>query len=136
MKSHRDLDAWKRAMALARNVYAATQAFPPDERFGLTNQLRRAAVSVPSNIAEGAARGSPVEFIRFLHISLGSLAEVETQLLLASDLGYCVGGVDLLGQAADVRGLTLGLVRHLKLRSSASSIREVPAETDTYSTVP
>ncbi len=69
LKTHKDLDAWKKAMELAQEVHRCTKRFPEDERFGLTSQLRRAAVSVPSNIAEGAARGSLVEFIRFLVIA-------------------------------------------------------------------
>ena len=76
MKSHRDLDVWKSSIRLVSEVYVLTRKFPSDELYGLTSQMRRAAVSVPSNIAEGAARGSLKEFSRFLSISLGSLAEV------------------------------------------------------------
>lgn len=75
-------------MAFAREIYRVTQSFPGHEQFSLTSQLRRAAISIPSNIAEGAARESAREFVRFLGIARGSLAEVETQLLLAADLGY------------------------------------------------
>ena len=88
MKSHRDLDVWKQSIGLVREIYIATKKFPPDERYCLTNQMRLAAVSVPSNIAEGAARDSAKEFKRFLSISRGSLAELETQVLIAADLGY------------------------------------------------
>jgi four helix bundle protein len=73
---------------ICRQVYAQTRAFPPDERFGLTQQMRRSAVSIPSNIAEGAARGSDADFRRFLFIARGSAAELETQLLVATDLDY------------------------------------------------
>ena len=88
MKSHRDLDVWKGSIRMVSEVYMLTKRFPADELYGLTSQLRRAAVSVPSNIAEGAARGSSKEFTRFLSISLGSLAEMETQLLIATNLKY------------------------------------------------
>ena len=73
---------------ICRQVYGQTRIFPADERFGLTQQMRRSAVSIPSNIAEGAARGSNADFRRFLFIAKGSAAELETQLLIAADLGY------------------------------------------------
>ena len=75
-------------MQLTRGIYRATASFPDTERFGLTNQMRRAAVSIPSNIAEGHARSTTADFLRFVSITLGSLAELETQVLLAIDLGY------------------------------------------------
>ncbi|WP_347260538.1 four helix bundle protein [Rudaea sp.] len=85
---HYDLDVWKDAMRLVREIYRATTEFPEHERFGLTSQMRRAAVSVPSNIAEGAARGGRTELVRFLTIARGSLAELDTQLWIARDLGF------------------------------------------------
>jgi four helix bundle protein len=84
ISSFRDLDVWKDAVDLAEKVYRATTAFPGDERFGLTSQIRRAATSVASNIAEGHARNSTREFLQFVAIALGSLAEVETQWEIAS----------------------------------------------------
>ena len=75
-------------MRLVREAYRATEAFPDSERFGLTSQIRRAAVSIPSNIAEGAARGGKAELVRFLIIARGSLAELDTQLWIARDLGF------------------------------------------------
>ena len=86
--SYRDLIAWQKAMVLVREIYYSTQAFPREERYGLMSQLRRAAVSVPSNIAEGQARYSRREFHHFLNNARGSLAEVETQIMLANDLGH------------------------------------------------
>lgn len=86
--SYEDLDAWKLGVRACKRVYEATASFPPDERFGLVSQLRRAVVSIPSNIAEGWGRGSTVEYARFLRIARGSLYEVETQLVVAKGLGY------------------------------------------------
>lgn len=83
LKSHKDLECWKISMDLVDEVYRVTKQIPKEEMFGLVSQLRRSAVSVPSNIAEGAGRKNPTEFIQFLHIALGSLAEVDTQLLIA-----------------------------------------------------
>jgi four helix bundle protein len=88
MKSHKDLEVWKNSISLVTKIYALTSNFPKEELFGLTAQIRRAAVSIPSNISEGAARNQKKEFIRFLQISMGSLAEVETQLLIAMNLQY------------------------------------------------
>jgi len=91
IKTHRDLDVWKLSVEFAIEVYRITNHFPIEEKFGLSNQLRRAAVSISSNIAEGAARNHSKEFLQFLFHSLGSVAEIETQLLIASDLGYLNG---------------------------------------------
>jgi four helix bundle protein len=88
MKGHRDLVAWQKAMELVFDIYRLTARFPKEELYGLTSQLRRAAVSVPSNIAEGYGRNSRREFHQFLGHARGSLAEVETQLLIASELNY------------------------------------------------
>jgi len=87
--SHRDLLVYKRSMDLVVAIYQITSLFPDSEKFGLVSQLRRSAVSVPSNISEGAARQSTKEYIQFLYISLGSLAEIETQLEIAIRLNYC-----------------------------------------------
>ena len=87
-KSYRDLEVWQLAMALAKQIYAVTASFPSDERFGLINQMRRASVSVPSNIAEGHARASTAEFQPYISIAMGSVAELETQVLLSLDLGF------------------------------------------------
>jgi four helix bundle protein len=87
IRDFKDLIVWRKAIAFAKEVYTLTKCFPRDERFGLTSQLRRAAVSVSSNIAEGHARQGR-EFAHFLSIARGSLAEVESQLLLAVELGY------------------------------------------------
>ncbi len=87
-RSYRELIVWQDAIKIAKAVYLLTGKFPKQETYALADQLRRASVSVPSNIAEGQARKSPGDFKRFLHISLGSLAEVDTQLILAQEFGY------------------------------------------------
>ena len=89
IKSYKDLILWQKAMELVKQTYLLTKSFPGNEVYGLTSQLRRAAVSIPSNIAEGQARGTTGEFRQFLMIARGSLAEVETQLLLAENLQLC-----------------------------------------------
>lgn len=86
--SHKELIVWQKAMRLAKSTYSLTASFPLEERFGLVSQIRRAAVSIPSNIAEGRARGSRKDFTQFLHIALGSAAELETQIELSKSLSF------------------------------------------------
>jgi four helix bundle protein len=88
MPGHRNLEVWKKSMALVVEMYRVTRTFPHDELYGLVSQLRRAAVSVPSNIAEGYGRNSPRELYQFVGTARGSLAEVETQIEIARDLEY------------------------------------------------
>src|SRR5215467_1514600 len=88
VKSYRDLDAWQLAMEIVIAIYNVTRAFPAEEKFGLSAQLRRAAVSIPSNIAEGHNRIGPGELRRFVSIARGSVAEVETQIAVAVALGF------------------------------------------------
>lgn len=87
-RDYRKIIAWQRAHKLTLRIYKDTKSFPPEERFGLTSQLRRAAYSVPSNIVEGSGRGTKKDYLRFLYISLASLKETEYFLLLSHDLGY------------------------------------------------
>jgi four helix bundle protein len=116
MKTHKDLDVWKKAMDLAKEVYSLTAEFPKEEVYGLVAQMRRAAVSVPSNIAEGSARNSHKEFIRFLYTALGSLAELETQVLLSRGFGFAQSsGIDQ--DIERVRMMLFGLIRHLRKRN-------------------
>jgi four helix bundle protein len=116
IRSYKDLIAWQKAIELTTAIYATTQKFPKEEMFGLTSQLRRAAVSVPSNIAEGQARNSSREFGHFLTIALGSLNEAETQLLIAQKLGYLTPETVaiLLKDASEVGKIIQGLAASLK----------------------
>ena len=117
-KSYRDLEVWQRSMRLAKRVYQATQKFPADERLGLTNQLRRASVSVPSNLAEGHARFGPGEFSRFISIAMGSVAEIETQILLSTDLGYLTGELsrEILEELETIGKMLRGLAKSISKR--------------------
>lgn len=111
MKGHRDLVAWQKAMRLVKEVYRVTRHFPKEEIYGLTNQLRRAAVSVPSNLAEGHGRFSRKEFRQFIGHARGSLLEVETQLEIARDLGYLNGAnaSELLAETGEIGRVLNGL---------------------------
>lgn len=88
VKTHKDLDVWRKLMDFVTKLYKTTAVFPKEEMYGLSSQMRRAAVSIPSNIAEGAARKSNKEFIQFLHIALGSTVEIETQLIVSKNLKF------------------------------------------------
>jgi four helix bundle protein len=87
--SYKDLIVWQKSIVLVRRIYQITARFPADERFGLMSQMRRAAISIPSNIAEGQARRTTPDFIRFISNSEGSAAELDTQLIISIDLGFC-----------------------------------------------
>jgi len=112
--NHKDLNVWKKSMDLAVLIYDLTNAFPNDERFGLTSQMRRAAVSIPSNIAEGAARKSDKEFLQFLSIALGSLSELETQYILAIRINIIESNDVVDHSLIDVKKLILGFRNYLK----------------------
>ena len=88
-KSHKDLTVWQKSISLCEEIYKLTDGFPSREMYGRSAQMRRASVSIPSNIAEGRNRGSRKDYAHFLHMSYGSAAELETQLLIAEKLGFC-----------------------------------------------
>lgn len=88
LKSYKDLDVWKKAYKFCIQIYNLTKSFPEEERYGLASQMRRAAVSIPCNIAEGYGRRTKKEYIQFLYVAYGSVCELETQTMLVSDLGY------------------------------------------------
>jgi four helix bundle protein len=118
VRHYRDLLVWQKAMDWVEGLYTATRHWPSDERFGLISQVRRAAVSVPSNIAEGCARRSTAEFLRYLSIARGSLAEVETQLILAQRLGYLdePAAASSLKAADEISRMLAGLITKLEER--------------------
>jgi len=119
-QSYRDLIAWQKAMKFVTEVYAATEYFPKAELFGLTSQLRRAAVSVPSNIAEGQARYSQREFHHFLSQARGSLVEIQTQLLIAQDLEFLPASRTeaLLVKSDELSRILNGLIASIKGRAA------------------
>ncbi|MFU1520078.1 four helix bundle protein [Vreelandella alkaliphila] len=116
MRKHQELRVWQQSMDLVEQIYSITNTFPDGERYGLISQMRRCAVSVPSNIAEGAARGSTQEFIRFLYISQGSLSELETQILIANRLNYLSDISVNMNSIQQISSQLGGLIKHLKSR--------------------
>ena len=119
IQSYRDLEVWQRARRLVKSVYELSAAFPDRERFGLTAQLRSAAISICSNIAEGWGRRYPAELIQFLRTANGSLTELETQLILSTDLGYLTTeqADDALNEASILGRQLLSLERSVKKRT-------------------
>jgi four helix bundle protein len=116
MKDFRDLEVWQVAHEMALMIYAMTRRFPDYERYGITSQLRRSAVSVASNIAEGRGRRTDAEFARFLHIAMGSLSELDYQVLLARDLAYITTAqlTEMDAQIESVRRMLWALCRRLE----------------------
>jgi len=115
MRSYRDLIVWQKAMELVKRIYRLAGGFPAHERYGLADQMRRSAVSIPSNIAEGQARQHTAEFRQFLYVALGSLAELETQSLIAHDVGYlsAVELSDVEVFLSEIRRMLHGLIKQL-----------------------
>ena len=122
-RTYRDLIAWQKAMSLARKVYAETEVLPKREAFGLVDQMRRAAVSIPSNIAEGYGRLTDLQFRHFLGTARGSTFELQTQTELTIDLGYLdeERGRNLLEQEAEVGRILNGLLKSLRTNSANSA---------------
>jgi len=120
--NHRDLAVWQKSMALAVSVHALSKQMPREEMFGLISQMRRAAVSVPSNTAEGAARHTTKEFLAFLYIARGSLAELETQLRLSREIGYLPDDLvsPALASTDEVGRLLTSVIAGLKRRLARS----------------
>ena len=123
MGDYRQLLVWKRAHGFALKVYQFTRSFPDSERFGLTAQLRRAAISIVSNIAEGSGRQADRDHTRFLNIARGSVFEVECQLLLSRDVGYLESNAweSLDGECRKIGSMLNGLIRALRKKKSADS---------------
>lgn len=117
---HKDLEAWKKSIELVKDVYNMTAKFPNSELYGLVSQMRRSAVSIPSNLAEGAARFSDNETIRFIDISIGSLAELETQVIIAKELDYIKDNTKIIEKIKQLNAMYIGLRKHLKSNTNES----------------
>ena len=115
INTYRQLDIWKKSIELVKDVYKITSSFPQQELYGLTNQMRRSAVSIPSNVAEGFRRQHNNEFKQFLHIALGSCAELETQVTIARELNYIMEQVEsvLLEKSDHICRMTRNLIKKL-----------------------
>jgi four helix bundle protein len=118
MRPHEKLDVWKMSVDMVVRVYECTKSFPSEEKFGLTSQIRRAAVSIPANIAEGAGRQHDREFIQFLSIAQGSSSELETELLIAHKLGYLDENMhaQIYEEVNTIARMIVGLTNHIKSR--------------------
>ena len=113
MSDYKDLHVWQKSMDLTESVYQITRSFPKEEVYGITSQIRRSAVSVPSNIAEGSSRAGKKEFIKFLLIARGSAAELETQIMLAQRIGYLSDIKAMTDQIKSIRQMLNALIRRL-----------------------
>ena len=122
-RPHKKLQAWRKGIDLSVRLYKETAGFPTEERFGLAGQIRRAAVSVPANIAEGAARGSRKYFINAIQVARGSLSELDTHLEISGQLGFLDQATlrQLLGAVDELERILNGLVQSLRRRSSVGS---------------
>ncbi|HXZ01769.1 MAG TPA: four helix bundle protein [Stellaceae bacterium] len=116
MQNFRDLKVWSKAHAVALSIYENSEAFPASERYGITSQMRRAATSIPSNIAEGCGRSSNADLARFLHIAFGSASELEYLLLLARDLGFLQATTHdtILADLQEVKRMLTSLITRVK----------------------
>ena len=121
--NHKRLDVWNESMELVKLIYGLTQKLPKEESYGISSQIKRAAVSIPSNIAEGSARKSDKEFIYFLNISRGSLAELETQLIIVSEV-YNVNDSKIAEKIVVVGKLINGLISYLKNKKNDGTVGE------------
>ena len=117
IQSYKDLEVWKKGIALAKRAYQITRNFPKEEIYGLVSQIRRSAVSIPSNIAEGRSRQHKNEFVQFLYIALGSCSECETQIVLACELDYLEAEIkkELLEELSQIGKMIRGLINSLKV---------------------
>ena len=117
MKDYKELDVWKKSMDLVSNVYELIEKFPAKEKYVLTDQIRRAAVSIPCNIAEGFSRNTTKDYIRFLYISSGSAAELETLILIATNLEYMKGNEKLIDKIISIKKMLSALITSLKFKN-------------------
>lgn len=117
-RSHHNLLVWQKSMDLVQEIYRVTSRFPGEEIYSLTSQMRRAAVSVPSNIAEGAARSGNREFLKFLSIARGSLSELETQVRIAKNLGFIKDDIEILSEIDTIFSLLGGLIKSINKKEN------------------
>jgi four helix bundle protein len=119
LRSHKDLDVWKKAIELSAEVYRQTGMFPKEETFGISSQMRRAAVSIASNIAEGAARRTDRDFIHFLHMALGSASELDTQIEIVMQVGFANRAAmeSLQNKVGGISRMIYGLVRSVEKKT-------------------
>jgi len=119
MKSHKDLDVWKKSIDLSVEVYRLSESFPKEEMYGITSQMRRASVSIASNIAEGAARRTDKDFIHFLHMALGSASELDTQIEIMIKVGYAdsIAMKELQKSNGVISKMLYGLIRSIEKKS-------------------
>ena len=119
MQTHKNLQVWQKGISFVTKVYDRTKSFPKEEIYGIANQMRRAAVSIPSNIAEGCARRNTKEYIQFLYVSLGSASELETQLTISYNLGYLddIEEITLQKELQEIIRMLTGLIKSLSDRS-------------------
>jgi four helix bundle protein len=115
LRTHKELNEWMRSIELVTEIYRVTKGFPKEETYGLTNQIRRSAVSIPSNLAEGAARSSDKEFSHFISIAIGSIAELETQLIISRNLSYLnvIEFEKINTMLIDIRKMAIGLKKSI-----------------------
>ena len=118
MQDFRNLQVWKKSHEFTLKIYKLSQSFPKEETYGLTSQLRRASTSIPTNIAEGCVKNTNPEYSRFLYISLGSMAELETQLIIATNLKYISSSKYelIINDLTDIRKMLSGLIKYVKNR--------------------
>ena len=114
MKDYKELEVWKKGILLVLAIYEVIKNFPKDERYALADQIKRSAVSIPSNIAEGASRNTTKEFIQFLYIALGSASELETQIIISEKLGYMKNEDPLFSEITIIRKMLNALISALK----------------------
>ena len=123
IKTHKDLLVWRKSIDLVEQIYKLTKQFPHEELYGITNQMRRCAVSIPANIAEGSGRKNKEEFIQFLHISLGSASELETHLIISQRLGFLSNDAydEIMNALNEIIKMTCGLINSLNSTRSPYS---------------
>ena len=114
---YKELEVWKEAVSLVTFIYKVTEGYPKEEMYGIVNQIRRCAISVPSNISEGAVKHSDKETLRFLDIALGSLAELDTQMIISQNLGYIDNYESVENQISKVRALLNGFIKYYSKQS-------------------